>query len=359
MLTSSYKYHLYLFRQKTKTGFGKKILRTLFGITLLIVGTLTALIYWLYKTEAPIRAEIQYLEVAGGGFTAAKQSVNEILQTFQIAGEKTIAVDSLKEASGSVVPTGYVILLEDLDKTIAKIESTEKAVKNKKLDLKKIDLPLKFELLNENLLSFYDQTAQTLQSSKKELAFAKEMLVAMGQNLYLPTLSDETLWTLKNEEALNSYYQNKKTELDTALTVLSRLSPPDVFKKYHEAQIAYLTRLAEVSDKIINTLSVQNDKNPENVQQIEIAYQILNSYKKENELAAQNLLIERLKAFDLKRNYEIFAGVNIQQNSLDQKFTDIYQNQNQINNLKTPRLIVELIFKSKSILRSLQVPRII
>lgn len=359
MLTSSYKYHLYLFRQKTKTGFGKKILRTLFGIALLIVGTFSALIYWLYKTEAPIRAEIQYLEVANGGFTSTRQSVSEILQIFQVAGEKTIAVDSLKEASGSVVPTGYIILLEDLDKTIAKIESTEKAVKNKKLDLKKLEAPLKFAAVNTNLLSYYDQMVQTLQQTRQNQFFAKDMLTAMGQNLYLPTLSDETLWTVKNEEALKTYYQNKKEELDTALAALSRLSPPDAFKKYHEAQIAYLTRLAEVSDKIINTLTLQNDNNPENAQQIEIAYQILNAYKKDNEITAKNLLVERLKAFDLKRNYEIFASVNIQENSLNQKFSDIFQNQNQIKNLKTPQFVVNFADFTKSILNSLQIPRLI
>ncbi len=359
MLTSSYKYHLYLFRQKTKIGFGKKIIRGLLGLTVLTIGTISALIYWLYKTESPIRAEIQYLDIANGGFSSTQQSLSEILQTFQVAGEKTIAVDSLKEASGSVVPTGYIILLEDLDKTIAKIESTEKIIKNKKLDLKKLEIPQKFEAINDNLLSYYDQTVQTLQSTKQGQFFAKEMLTAMGQNLYLPTLSDETLWTLKNEEPIKTYYQNKKIELDTALAALSRLSPPDAFKKYHEAQIAYLTRLAEVSDKIINTLSLENDKNPENVQQIEIAYQILNTYKKDNEPAAKNLLTERLQAFDLKRNYEIFAPVNIAQNSLNQKFTDIMQNQNQIKNLKTPEFVVELAAKSQNILNSLQIPRII
>lgn len=359
MLKSSYKYHLHILRIKTKSSFTKKTLQFFAFLLLLLIGASTAFVYWLYKAEAPLRAEVEYLEAINGGFITTKQSVSELLETFQVAGTKTILVDNLKEASSSVLPTGYIVLLEDIDKTVAKIESTERLIKNKKLDLKKLETPFKFENTSRDLSAFYDQVLQTLESSQQDQAFTKEMIVAMGENLYLPTLSDETLWTLKNEEQIKNYYKNKKTELDTSLAALSRLSPPEAFRLYHQTQIAYLTNLADVSDKIINTLSLENDQSTDSPLQIEKAYQILNAYKKDNDITAEKLFTERNKAFDLKRNYDIYATLKIKQNSLEQKLTEISASQPQIKNFKTPKLIVDLIDKSKTILNSLQIPSLI
>lgn len=359
MLTSSYKYHLHLFRQKTQKGIGKKALHSLLVITVLFVGTISALMYWQYKTEAPIRAEIQYLEVANGGFNATRQSVSEVLQTFQIAGAKTVIVDSLREASSSVIPTGYTILLEDIDKTIAKVENAQKVIKNKKLDIKKLEIPLKFETVNQDLFSFYDEADKTLESSRSDQLFAKEMLIAIGQNLYIPTLSDETIWAENDAEKIKKYYQGKKEEINKSFDSLSKLAVPPKFKGYYDNQIIYLTTLATLSDKIATKLSEAGDKNPENATQVEIAYQALNSAKKETEVLDKKLLEEKLKSFDLKRNYDIYAAVKIKENSLEQRFADIYQNQLQVRALKTPKLIVDFANKSKSILSSLQIPRII
>lgn len=358
MLTSSYKYHLHLHHQKTKSGFGKKALYTIIAMTILFTGTISALLLWQYQKEAPIRAQNHYLEVASGGFGAAKQSINETMETFQVAGVKVVTVDSLKEASSTAISSGFVVLLEDIDKTIAKIESAQKVIKNQKLDLKKQNVPDQFRAINNNLINFYDLAIDTLESSKQENFFAKEMLIAMGNNLYLPTLSDETLWRLKNEEQIKNYYQSKKSEIDWALASLARLSIPESFKPYYDAQIAYLIRLADLSDQIIRLLSEENDKNPDNALQIEKAYQILTAAKKENEQTSEKLLTERLYAFNLKRNLNIYAAVRLNQNSIEEKLEEAFKMQPQIKSL-TPTLITNFANGARNILNSLQTPSII
>ena len=359
MLKSSYKYHLYLLKQKAKPRFVKKILSLLLLVIILAVGVFSSLMYWLYNQEAPLRAQNTYLEVASDGFNSTAQSINEVFETFQVAGAKTVAVDSLKEASASVLIEGYPILLQDIDKTVAKIESAKRLVTNKKLDLKNQAAPLKFDELNNNLLSFYDSVIVNLENSKKENLFAKDMLLAMGQNLYLPTISDETLWTLQNRDGLKTYYQSKKEELNNSLAALSKLQTPPIFKDYYQLQMDYLTKLAILSDEITKTLNEQDDKNPQNALPVEKAYQILNKAKKENADLSGKLLSQRLKAFDLKRNFEVYAAVKVTQNSLGQRLTDINSRQLEFKSLKTPQIFVNFFDKTKNFAGSLQIAKVI
>lgn len=359
MLTSSYQYHLFLLRQKAKPNFGKKILFLSCLVVILTIGFISALMYWQYSKEAPLRAENTYLQVATDGFSSTAQAVTEVFETFQVAGAKTVAVDSLKEASSSVMAEGYPILLQDIDKTVAKIEAAQKVITNKKLDLKSQITPLKFDQLNASLLSFYDSALENLENSKRENLFAKDMLLSLGQTLYLPTIADETLWTLQNKQQILGYYQSKKEELNGALAALSKLDTPETFKTYYQLQIEYMTKLAVLSDEIIKVLSQEDDKNPDNALQVEKAYQILTRAKKENEPFSQKLLEERGKAFDLKRNFELYAPVKIAQNSLEQELTDIYDQQLEIRALKTPEVFVNFFDKAKNIIGSLQIPRLI
>src|SRR3989344_1711853 len=95
MIVRSYQHHLNLINQKPRSSIFKKILVFNLLLFLAILGFVSAFYYWQFKKEAPLRARIHYLEVASGGFTASKQSLDETLTTFQIAGAKIRTVDNL------------------------------------------------------------------------------------------------------------------------------------------------------------------------------------------------------------------------------------------------------------------------
>lgn len=356
MHIGSYKYHLNLLRQKQKPDFLKKTSYLIIAVLILSTGVVSALITWQYQKEAPIRAENAYLSTVSDGFDSTKQAINETLEIFQVAGAKSVVVDSLKQASSTAFPQGYQILLEDIDKTAAKIDSAQKVVKIKKLDLKDQPIPDKFSQLNNDLIFFYDLALSTFEESKKDINFAKEILVAAGQTLYLPSLSDESLWALKNEQQIKNFYLNKKEELNNTLSSFARLNTPQSFKTYYDLQMEYLTGLAQLSDSIVNILSQKDDTNPENALQIEKAYQVLNAAKIPNEQLAAKLLTERTKVFDLKNNFQVYAPVRISQNSLEEKILGIYEHQPQIKTIYLSDLFSNIVLKIKTILHPLQTP---
>lgn len=359
MHLGSYKYHLSLLKQKQKPAFLKKTSYLIMAILILSAGMVSSLIIWQYQSEAPIRAENAYLSTVSDGFNSAKQAINETLETFQVAGAKTVVVDSLKQASSTAFPQGYQVLLEDIDKTAAKIETAQKVIKIKKLDLLNQQIPDKFSKLNNDLISFYDLAINTFEDSQKDINFAKEILVATGQTLYLPSLSDESLWALKNEQQIKNFYLNKKEELNITLTSMARLNTPQSFKTYYDLQMEYLTGLAQLSDSIVNILSQKDDTNPDNALQIEKAYQVLNAAKTPNEQLAAKLLTERTKVFDLKNNFQVYAPVRISQNSLEEKILGIYEHQPQIKTVYLPDLLSNIISKVTTFFHPLQTPSVI
>lgn len=356
MHIASYKYHLSLLRQKQKPVFLKTTSYLIIAILILSAGMVSSLVIWQYQKEAPIRAENAYLSTVNDGFNSAKQAINETLETFQVAGAKTIVVDSLKQASSTAFPQGYQVLLEDIDKTAAKIETAQKVIKIKKLDLLNQQIPDKFSQLNNNLISFYDLAINTFEDSQKDINFAKEILVAAGQTLYLPSLTDESLWALKNEQQIKNFYLNKKEELNISLASFARLNTPQSFKTYYDLQMEYLTGLAQLSDSIVNILSQKDDTNPDNALQIEKAYQILSAAKIPNDQLAEKLLTERTKVFDLKNNFQLYAPVRISQNSLEEKILGISEHQPQISSIYLTDVLSKITNLFKTFFHPLQTP---
>lgn len=353
----SYKYYVSVLEKKPKASLIQKTLLLIIALVLVTGGTVSAFSFWQYYKEAPLRAENHYLEVAISGFTSSKNSLTEIIGSFQVAGVKVKAVDSLKEATPTA--QGYYVTLGDIEKAISQVESTQKSLLDQKNQLSKLAVPVKFEAVRKDLLAYYNGSISLLDSFLAEQNFQKEILVASGTGFYLPVLTDETLWQNQKPQPIIDYYEVKKRQANIALSDLSRLTVPDDFKAYYDDQIAYLELLVNVGSDITKTLSGTNEAGKDSVPQIEKAYQILQQGKIKNENLASQLLAEKLKVFDKKRNLEKFAEVSIAQNALQGKLTDLYQNEPQPKTYQIPQTVIKAISSlpaGERFLQALQTP---
>jgi len=327
MQVSSYRHHIELSLQKAKPKFIEKSFFLIAGMVLLGLGFISSLFFYQFKLDEPLRAQNQYLENVIGSFSQTKQSVNETLQSFQVAGANIKFVDNLKESTPQAA--GFYTYLNDIDKTVAKIDSLEKNIKYQKAQSRHADVPEIFQPVTAHLNSFYDTSLAILQRSKEEQVFAKEMLSATGLPFYLPVLSDEAMWASRDTKQIKTYYETKKLEANISLAALAKLSVPTEFRFYYNAQIAHLTLFVETGGKVVDILIQPDDKDPETATQLEKAYQVLNDAKAQNEQIAQTLLTERLKVFDQKRNYDRFAQINIMANSLNGELAQLAADQPQ------------------------------
>lgn len=341
MHAHSYQYYLHRLEKKPAFPFVQKALLSVLGLILGVGGIVSAFSFLQYRQEAPLRREVRYLEISISGFQSAQSSLSEIISTFQVAGTKVKAVDTLKEATPTAV--GYFVSLDDIDRAIVQVQSTQKSLLEQKNQLSKLKTPLKFAQTTKELLAYYNQSASVLESLAKEQKFQREILVASGTNFYLPVLTDETLWNAQKAQPIIDYYEGKRAQANITLADLSHLTVPEDFKTYYDAQIAYLELLVNVAADINKTLSQANEEGKDSVPQIEKAYQQLQEAKSKNEPLSQSLLAEKLRVFDKKRNLGKFAEVNISQNALQAKLTDLYQNQPQPKTYKIPQAALELI----------------
>lgn len=278
-----------------------------------------------------MRAESDYLKTAAVGFSSSSQSINDLLGGFQVAGVKVEAVDKLKEASSEALNSGYFVALDDLEKTRAAIDASRTNILFNKEELSKLDPPPQFHDLNMSLLNFYDEAAAILSAMDKEHKFAKDFLIAVGPNFYIPTLSIESIWQEGKNQEIIEYYKKIKEDAQKALSALYLLSAPDNSQEYFKTQIAYFELLVKTADSIAAILSEAPDTNLENATQIEKAYQFLGSARRENEVISQKLLSQRLKLFSKDENLEKLRSVTVRQKAIEVKFDLIYANQPQYN----------------------------
>jgi len=335
MLVCSYKAYLRHLEKNPKKSVLQKIILTFCAVLLVITGIISALFFYQYNLEAPIRAENQYVETAESGFIATKQSINEMLDAFNVAGAKIKIFDNLKE--GSAAASGFSTSLDDVNRNISNIETVRGNVIIQKNQLGKFKTPQKFEKINQELLSFYSETTSAIDKLYNQHKFARDLLMSLGPNLYLPVLSENTLWQDGKNEEITAYYQSLKSDANEALARLSRLDPPDEFTSHVKAQTAYLELLVKTADAITNILSQKDDQNGENPTQVEKAYQVLSEANKENAALPEKLLSQKLKLFSVKENLEKFAAVKIHQGSLERKLNDISREQTQIRTYESGR----------------------
>lgn len=340
MLAESYKDYLRFLEKSPRLQIFQKVLVIIIGLMLIAGGGSTALFYWRYQKEQPIRLENSYLEIAGSGFFSAQQSVNDLLAGFQVAGTKTDIVNDLKEASAS--SSGFFVLTDQLDRTIASIESAGENVSFQKNQLRQTQTPSRFTDLNNRLLSFYDKSIGVFDSLKSRHQFAKEFLLSAGPNFYLQVLSDEALWqTGKNEEII-AYFENIKTEANDSLRKLSELEPPEDFKGQFQTQVSYMELLVKMADNIISILSQQEDLNVENATQLEKAYQVLIGARRENEIFREELISARSELFSPEGNLLQFGPLRIDENTLTSDLENINIQRKQVKTYKLPVFLQKL-----------------
>ena len=341
MLVEPYKYYLRLLEKKPRLKIFQKVLIIIISLMLIAGGGSTAFYYWQYQKEKPIQLENNYLEIAGSGFFAAQQSISDVHAGFQVAGTKTDIVNNLYEASAS--SSGFFVLVDQLDRTVANIESAGKNVYFQKKQLLETETPLKFTDLESKLVSFYDKSAQVFDSLKSRHQFAKEFLLAAGPNFYLQELSGEELWkTGKNEEII-AYFEGIKTEANDSLRKLSELEPPEDFKEQLKTQVSYMELLVRMADNIISLLSQPEDSNTENATQIEKAYQVLIGARRENETFKEKLVNARSQLFSPEGNLLQFGPLRIEENSLTSDLENVYAQRKQVKTSKLPVFLQKII----------------
>lgn len=334
MFSRSYKYYLNLLERSSKTSPPKRIILAIVAVVLVLIGISSALVYYLYQKEAPIRVQNQYLLLASGGFNSVGQSLNEILSSLQVAGAKTEIIDKSKESSSSA--TGYFASLDDVQKIMSSLEKIDSSVSFQKKVLLEKNPPEKYSKLHGDLLNFYDQTEKLVSELSADQQFLKDMFLALGPNFYLPVLTYENLWQDGKKDEIISYYDKTKTFADDTLANLAKLSVPEKFRPFYEAQIGYLELVAKVAVNIISTLKESENTYQDSVTQLEKAYQILVGAERDNEKYSQKLTDEKLKIFDLKKNLEKFSRVKLAQTSLEAELGDSLSNQKPVKFDKLP-----------------------
>ena len=327
MYIYSYKYYLQLLEKRPKFPLIQKIFLTIFVILLATAGIVSSIFFYQYQKYFPIKAQNQYLQFSHGGLVSVSQSLEELLTTFKVAGAKVEVIDKSKESSASA--TGFFASLDDIQKTLSKLQSTKEHIEFQKNLLEEKTVPEVYLGLNNDLLNFYQKSKELVNGISTDYQFTKELLLILGQDFYLPVLSNESLWHSGKEQEIVSYYQKTKESASQTLEKLQKLSVPDNFRTYFGTQMKYFELVINVSNNIINTLESKEKINVDSATQIEKAYQILVGASRENEAISQKLLEERLKLFDLKENLEKFSSLNLAQNSLQTRFDDSFGSQPQ------------------------------
>jgi len=330
MRVQSYKQYLSLLEKRPSISLFRKGVSIIIGLALIFFGITSAFYYYQYKKEAPIRAKNEYLQQASSGFFSAKQSLSDLLIGFQVAGAKVETIDKLKESSASA--SGFYVTLDDIEKTIASIESTRNNFSFLKDQLSKLPAPKELGDFNTQLTTYYAGGISLCDDLIKDHKFAKEFLLASGSSFYLPKFSDETIWNLGKKEEIIAYYQKIKEDADKTLANLASLDAPADYKEDLKNQITYIGLLVKTSTDIIQTLSQKDEPDTEKATQLEKAYQILVGAKKESENISQKLLEFRLNFLKGEKNLSKFDTLKISQNSLqvllDKAFEDQSKNKN-------------------------------
>ena len=322
MIIQSYRQYLD-FLEKTlykKTSKLKKSLILVLILGLVTAGTFSAFFVYYTKKISISHAQNQYLELANAGFFKTKQSLDETISLFKVAGTKVQVASQLKDNQEAT--SSYFLSLDQTQKVLSRIEAVKGNISFQKTALQKTDVPQVYSGLNADLITFYQETENILDKIYKDHQFIKDIHMALGPSPYLASISDESLWKEGREDQIKNYYQNTKSDVNKALDNFSKLNVPEDFKAYYDAQVSYLELLANVSTNILSTLSSDKPRSPDSATRLEEAYQILIGAKRENDVLSQELLLENEKLTALKGNLNYLAAVNLKQNSLEERLSD-------------------------------------
>lgn len=298
----------------------KTLLATFIIAVFLITGTLSALIFYYKKNIEPQIIASNFVGSASAGFISSKQSLNDVLETFQVAGAKVAIVDNLQNSPDP--QTAYFIDLADKQKLLSKIGLAKQNVQFQRQQLQKTHVLPELQSITADLINYYDQSAASFSQTEKDHQFFKNVLLALGPDLYLPVLSDNSVWESGDKTKIKNYYEDRKFKAQNALTNLAGLSAGADFKNYYNAELAYLELFVKVSTDITNTLNSNPEVGPDLATDVERAHQQLINAQKENSIIASNLLSEKRRLLELKENLNKFAAVRYQANSLEARLRD-------------------------------------
>lgn len=317
MHNHSYKHYLHLLTTKPQFNHWQKSALLLLAIALIAVGTVSAA-FWQYRKDEPIRAQRNYLEYSLYGLNTTQESISDLLQSFQIAGDKTSSI--YQQAAAPLSDFGYETIITDLEKTGDNIEAIKKLISSQKSQLFILIPQDRYSELNMELLNYYTSVEKTLDQITSKNRQIKEIIISAGPTFFLPNITDENLWETGNEEAIANYYKQNKSHINIALANLTQISPPEEFTNYHQNQIKYLENFAKTADEITAILS---EKDTLEIPKIEKAYQEMISAKLELEPQSLALHQQRLRVLSMKNMLDQLAGTNLAKNSLGSQITDL------------------------------------
>ena len=274
-----------------------------------------------YLVQTPKIAAKNYLETATASFISTQGSISALLESFQVAGARTQTIDTLKESSQSA--SGYLISVGDVVKSADTIDVTKRLIGAQQAQIKSLKVPGQYKKVNGNIEEYQQIALSSLNGVEADVKFQKDLLLILGSSFYLPSLSDESIWKEKNNEAIIAYYEKTKLDAQVAQEKLNSLTPPPKYEKYYALQKLYLEKLLQVSDNILKILKEGEDQNLENASQIEKAYQVLVGARRENEQLSGDLLTEKLKLFATKTNLEKLADVRLREDSIKQELEQL------------------------------------
>ncbi len=298
----------------------KSIFLTIFIALFLVVGTVSSLFFYYKKNIEPQIIASDFIQSTSVGFISTKQSLNDVLDTFQVAGEKVSVIDKLQNSQNS--EDGYFVDLQDKQKLLEKIRVAKENIEFQKGQLQKTKSPTEFNSLTQDLVNYYSQSEILLSQTQKNHEYFKNMLLALGPDFYLPILSSDAAWNSQDPQKVLAYYEDKRTKAQDALTSVAKLSPQPDFTDYYQDEIAYLELFANLSGDITSILKTRQEQKPDEAQPLEKAYQKLINAQSKNSVIASRLLSEKQRLLLLNENLDKFAAVRFQGNSLESRIKE-------------------------------------
>lgn len=340
MTVQTYKHFLQVLENRSKSSPFHRFTFALILTVFLLLGS-TSIVIYQYWQQTQFEAKLSYLQKTNADLLLTYQAMEELQDSLNVAGAKIVKIDKTREEA--TPSAGYHILLDDTQRVLFQLETIEKNIKSKKAKLETKSPPSSFDELNKKLIVYFGHVAKFIEELKNEQSFAKEILTVLGPNLYLPTISTDSIWTSQDPEIIRTHFQTTKDEAAAALINLAKISPPANFKVYYKMQNEYLSQVVSISDKIINSFSVNESPpvNPNDPNLVEKAYENVTKTKDESDLTAKNLLDFRLKIFDFRSILSRFTQVNSSQNSLIESFN---QASSQVSGSRNSKIKIDFPF---------------
>ena len=318
MSTLSYREYLDFVEKYNKNSIPfVKVISSLLVVALVAFVFSTSISNYNNKKIEPAVLQSKYFENVNAGYFKSKQAMADLFDSFQIAGVKTEKLDSLKESSQSVQAPGFFLTLGETQKVLSQIKLAEESILTEREELKKQVVPQVYETLNNQVVEYLNQSETFLTSLQSTQEQLKDLTLAAGPNLYLPTLSDETIWQTQDLEKIKAYYENQKKEAEAATLAYTKIQTKDQLKTYKDRELTYFQLVINVSDNIIKVLGKTTNEDPQSATNIEEAYQVLVGAKRENEQLAQQLLDARVNLTSSQVYFENISSLKNRQRVIE------------------------------------------